>query len=67
MNNTIYIYICVYIYIYMYTYMYTLGLHYLLVERYLSNTASFVFRGITSPTRLIELYASFATFEEIMR
>ena len=36
----------------------------LLVERSLSNTASFVFYGITCLKRLIESAALFATFEE---
>ena len=44
-------YICIYIYIYIYIYVYTHNIHYiyiyiyivaLLVQRYLSNTASFV-------------------------
>ena len=38
----------------------------LLVQRYLSNTASFVFYGITCLIRLIELAALFNTFEENM-
>ena len=36
----------------------------LLVSRYLSNTASFVFYGIACLTWLIEFAALFATFEE---
>ena len=36
------------------------------VQRYLSNTASFVFYGITRLIRLIESAALFATFEENM-
>ena len=36
----------------------------LLVQRYLSNMASFVFYGITCLIRLIEFATGFATFEE---
>ena len=36
----------------------------LLVERYLSNTASFVFHGITCLTQLIEFAALLTTFEK---
>ena len=38
----------------------------LLVQRYLSDAASFVFYGITCLMRLIEFAASFVTFEENM-
>ena len=42
------------------------GWHYL-SKRYLSNTASLVFYGITCLIRLIEFAALFATIEENLR